>query len=96
MNFILRIAWAHIEAAVLKNWKTTACGVIVAVLGTSSKLMPYFQGHGIDQVDWAGVGQVIMTAVGLVLAKDFSLTSIIFSAPRAEEVKPTSRSESCS
>jgi hypothetical protein len=87
VNFLFKIALAHIEAAFLSNWKTTLCGVVVAVLGVAPKLTPLFQGKSIDQVDWSTAGSLLAGAIGLVLAKDFSLTSIIFSAPKAEPVK---------
>lgn len=87
MNFLVNLIVKHVQAAVLANWKTTVCGLIVAAIGVLQAAVPMIQGHSIDQVDWAAIGSKLVTALGLVLAKDFSLTSIIFSAPRAEPVE---------
>lgn len=87
MNFLLNLVIKHVQAAVLENWKTTLCGVVVAILGVAPKLMPLFEGHSIDTVDWSTVGGMLASAVGLVLAKDFSLIKIIESAPRAQPVE---------
>lgn len=87
MNFLVNLVVKHVEAAFLANWKTTLCGLVVAILGVAPKLIPLFQGKSIDQVDWSTAGSLLAGAVGLVLAKDFSLTSIIFSAPKAEPVE---------
>lgn len=87
MNYIVKIILAHIVAAFLESWKTTVCGCIVAVLGVAPKLIPLFQGKGIDQVDWSGAGGLVAGAIGLVLAKDITIMKVIEAAPRAEPVK---------
>jgi len=88
MNFIVNLVLQHVIGAFQQGWKTTVCGCILAVLGVAPKLEPLFQGRGIDQVDWSTVASIIAGAIGLVLAKDITVTKIIEGAPKAQPVKP--------
>ncbi|HTD17876.1 MAG TPA: hypothetical protein VK673_22015 [Chthoniobacterales bacterium] len=87
MNFIVNVIIQHVIGAFEQGWKTTVCGCIVAVLGVAPKLIPLFEGKGIDQVDWSSVGSLIAGAIGLVLAKDITITKIIAGAPKAKPVE---------
>jgi len=87
MNFIFKVIAAHIVAAVQENWKTTLAGIIVAIIGVLQASIPLIEGHPIDQIDWASIGTKLVTAIGLVLAKDITIMDVVKGAPRAEPVK---------
>jgi len=89
MNFIFRELISHVEAAFLSNWKTTVCGVCIAVLNSGPSLTSFFSG-GWDHVVWLGPSG-FLTAVGTialgVAAKDFNISGIFKSVPKATLVK---------
>jgi hypothetical protein len=90
MNFIETIGnviLAHVVTAFLKNWKTTVCGVLIAIFQDGPTLAAFFTG-GWDHVDWGKFGGAISTIVFGIVARDFNIGVIFSSAPRATPVKP--------
>ena len=86
MNWIVKIIAAHIVAAWQQGWKTTVVGCFIAAIGALQAAVPLMQGHAIDQIDWNSILTKVVTAIGLVLAKDITLEKIIVSVPKAESV----------
>lgn len=87
MNFIINVIIQHLIGAFEQGWKTTVTGIIVAVIGVLQGAIPLIEGHPVDQIDWASIGTKIVTAVGLVLAKDITIEKIIAGAPKAKPVE---------
>lgn len=87
MNYILKIVLAHIVAAFLENWKTTLFGCLVAVVGVMPQVLPLLQGKDWSSVNWSSVLGLMASAVGLVLAKDITITKVIEATPKAQPVK---------
>jgi hypothetical protein len=90
MNYLVNLVIQHVIGAFEQGWKTTVAGIIVAVFGTASQVIPLFQGKGIDQVNWGLVLSIEASAIGLVLAKDITITKVIEGAPKAKRVDPGS------
>jgi hypothetical protein len=88
VNFIVNVIIQHVIAAFQQGWKTTVTGIIVAVIGVLQASIPLIEGHPIDQINWTSIGTKLITAIGLVLAKDITITKIIEGAPKAKPVKP--------
>lgn len=87
MNFLVNLVIQHVIGAFQQGWKTTVTGIIVAVIGVLEGAIPLIQGHPVDQIDWQSIGTKIVTAIGLVLAKDITITKIIEGAPKAQPVE---------
>lgn len=87
MNFIVNLVLQHVIGAFEQGWKTTVSGIIVAVIGVLEASIPLIQGHPVDQINWDSILAKMVTAIGLVLAKDITITKIIEGAPKAQPVK---------
>jgi hypothetical protein len=85
LQLIGNVIFQHVIAAILINWKTTACGIAIAVFNDGPTLAAFFS-LGWDHVDWGKLGAAVGTIAFGILARDFNVGVIFGSAPRAQGV----------
>lgn len=59
----------------MKSWKTTVAGVAGLVAAVATAVQTQFDGDPATTPDWAVVGALLATCVGLLLARDNDKTS---------------------
>lgn len=59
----------------MKSWRTTASGVIAAVIVCLTAVGAIIDGDPATNPDWAGVGAALVMGYGLFAARDNKVTS---------------------
>ncbi len=59
----------------MKSWKTTAAGVAAAVAAIAVAAHAVLDGDPATVPNWEAVGAAVLGAVGLIFARDNSVTS---------------------
>jgi len=54
----------------MKNWKTTAAGILTALIALSTAVKAMIDGDPATNPEWTIVVAAFVTAIGLIMAKD--------------------------
>ena len=59
----------------MKSWKTTAAGIAAIVAAAATACVALFDGKPETVPDWGAVAAAFMAGIGLIAARDNSVTS---------------------
>jgi uncharacterized membrane protein YhiD involved in acid resistance len=59
----------------MKSWKTSAAGIGAILVAVGSAMTAHFDGDAITTPDWGAVIAAVIAGIGLLAARDNSVTS---------------------